>query len=199
MMRQTVGKMICRCILLLTAPLLVACASKSVADEYYLLSPMAQPLPSTSDTSSVVLGVGPVTIPSYLDRSTIVTRSAANRPEINSGYRWAEPLSENINRVLLDNLERAGVASRLEVFPWNSRDMVEWQIVVDIDRFERQADGNVFLGARWKLVRFSTGEIVHAGRYNKTSRPQETTIDGAVIAMSSLLADLTSEIAMQLP
>ncbi|WP_082049738.1 membrane integrity-associated transporter subunit PqiC [Thalassospira sp. HJ] len=197
MMRQTVRKMISRYLVLLIAPVLVACASPSVPDQYYLLSPMAQPASSSGATR--VIGVGPVSIPSYLDRSTIVTRSAANRPEVKSGYRWAEPLAENINRVLMDNLDRAGVASRLEVFPWNSRDMVEWQVVVDIDAFERQADGNVNLTARWKLVHFSTGEIVAAAKYNKVSAPGDSSIEGTVIGMSSLLADLTSEIAMRIP
>jgi uncharacterized lipoprotein YmbA len=184
--------------LLLITPLLVACASSSVPDQYYLLSPMAQPV-SPSPSSSTVIGVGPVKIPSYLDRSSIVTRSAANRPEVNSGYRWAEPLGENINRVLMDNFDRAGVAARLEVFPWNSRDLVEWQVVVDIDRFERQADGNVNLTARWKLVQFQSGEIVAAGKYAKVSSPADPTLDSTVIAMSSLLADLSSEIATRIP
>ncbi len=198
MMRQTVRKMISRWGVLLVAPLLAACASPSVPDQYYLLSPMVQPV-SPAPGETTVIGVGPVTIPSYLDRSTIVTRSAANRPQVNSGYRWAEPLGENINRVLMDNLYRTGVAARLEVFPWNSRDMVEWQVVVDIDRFERQADGNVNLTARWKLVHFQSGEIVTAAKYDKVSTPVDQTLDNAVIAMSSLLADLTAEIAARIP
>lgn len=196
-MRQTVQKIMSRYMLLLVAPILAACASPSVPDQYYLLSPLVQPVPASASAS--VIGVGPVTIPSYLDRSTIITRSAANRPEVNSGYRWAEPLGENINRVVMDNLDRVGVASRLEVFPWNSRDQVKWQVVVDIDRFERQADGKVMLTARWKLVDFERGGIVRAAKYNKTSTPNEATIEGTVIAMSSLLADLSSEIAGQIP
>lgn len=197
MMRQTVQKMIYRCLVLLVAPILVACASPSVPDQYYLLSALVQPVPASAGAS--VIGVGPVTIPSYLDRSTIVTRSAASRPEINSGYRWAEPLGENINRVLMDNLDRAGVAARLEVFPWNSRDQVKWQVVVDIDRFERQADGTVSLTARWKLADFERGGIESAATYNKTSKPNDSTMEGTVIAMSSLLADLSAEIAAQIP
>ena len=196
-MRHSIKMMISRCVMLLVAPVLVACASPSVPDQYYLLSPMAQPV-SESGSSSVI-GVGPVTIPSYLDRSTIVTRSAANRPEVNSGYRWAEPLGENINRVVMDNLDRSGVASRLEVFPWTSRDQVDWQIVVDIDQFARQADGNVILTARWKLVHFQSGKILAAAKYNKVSTPNDATIEGTVIAMSSLLADLTREIATRIP
>ncbi|HCK18378.1 MAG TPA: hypothetical protein DHW36_07665 [Thalassospira sp.] len=196
-MRHSIKMMISRCVMLLVAPVLVACASPSVPDQYYLLSPMVQPV-SASGSSSVI-GVGPVTIPSYLDRSTIVTRSSTNRPEVNSGYRWAEPLGENINRVVMDNLDRSGVASRLEVFPWTSRDQVDWQIVVDIDQFERQSDGNVILTARWKLVHFQSGEIVAAAKYNKVSTPNDSTIEGTVIAMSSLLADLTKEITTRIP
>lgn len=197
MMRQKIQMMISKGILLLVAPLLVACASSSVPDHYYLLSPMFSSSAPVSGSTAVV-GVGPVTIPSYLDRATIVTRSSANRPEINSGYRWAEPLGENINRVLMDNLERAGIAERLEMFPWTSRDLVEWQIVVDIDRFERQSDGDIHLVARWKLVHFESGQIARAAKYDKKLPAPDASIEGTVIAMSSLLADLTGEMVAEM-
>lgn len=198
MMRQVIRMQIRKCVLLLAATLLVACASQSVPDRYYLLSPMTQQIAPGSAQAPVV-GVGPVTIPSYLDRSTIVTRSTANRPEVNAGHRWAEPLDENINRTLMDNIDRMGMASRLEVFPWTSRDGVDWQVVLDIDRFERQADGNVILTARWKLVAFEDGQIVRAAKYNKVSTPDDATIEGAVIAMSTLLSDMTAEIVGNIP
>ncbi|WP_417825245.1 PqiC family protein [Thalassospira povalilytica] len=198
MMRQIIWMQTRKYLLLLVAPLLVACASQSGTDRYYLLSSMMQ---QTADRSAQapVVGVGPVTIPSHLDRSTIVTRSSANRLEVNAGHRWAEPLDENINRVLMDNLDRTGRASRLETFPWTSRDGVVWQIVLDIDRFERQADGNVVLVARWKLVHFEDGAIVQSAKYNKISKPADTTIESTVVAMSTLLSDMTSEIASHIP
>lgn len=197
-MRQVIRMQIRKWGLLLAAPLLVACTSQSIPDRYYLLSPMTQQIAPGSAQAPVV-GVGPVTIPSYLDRSTIVTRSTANRPEVNTGHRWAEPLDENINRTLMDNIDRMGMASRLEVFPWTSRDGVDWQVVLDIDRFERQADGNVILTARWKLVAFEDGQIVRAAKYNKVSTPDDATIEGAVIAMSTLLSDMTAEIVGNIP
>lgn len=195
-MRHHIRKLFLAYALLPVSLLLVACASPSTPDSYYLLSPMVQASGSTTAAQPVV-GVGPVSIPSYLDRSTIVTRSGANRPVVNSGHRWAEPLAENINRVLMDNLDQTGIASRLEVFPWTSRDLVDWQIVLDIDRFERQAEGKVILTARWKLIAFESGEIVKAAKYSKVSTPADQTIENTVVAMSTLLADLTSEIASQ--
>ncbi len=198
MMRQVLRMQFCRYVLLLLAPILVACSSQSGTDRYYLLSSISQQIAKPSAQVPVV-GVGPVTIPGHLDRSVIVTRSSANRLEVNAGHRWAEPLAENINRVLMDNLDRAGKASRLEAFPWTSRDNVDWQVVVDIDRFERQADGNAILVARWKLVNFESGTIVHSARYHKTSKPIDTTIENTVIVMSTLLSDMSSEIASYIP
>ena len=198
-MMQQVSRMSFRkYVLLLLAPVLVACSSQSTPDRYYLLSALSQSTANVAGDAPVI-GVGPVTIPSHLDRSVIVTRSSANRLEVNSGHRWAEPLEENIIRVVMDNLDRAGKASRFETFPWTSRDGVDFQIVVDIDRFERRADGNVVLVARWKLVDFQTGTIVHSARYSKTSKPVDTTIENTVVAMSTLLSDMSSEIAGYIP
>lgn len=194
MMRQIFRKTIrAGAIVLLVAPFLAGCASQSVQDRYYLLSAASHD--GEGNASAPVVGIGPVSIPSHLDRSVVVSRSSRNRVEVNTGHRWAEPLDENIARALMDNLDRLGAASRLETFPWTSRDNVEWQVILDIDRFERQGDGNVTLSARWKLVAFQTGEIIQATRYQKMMTPQDRTIESTVAAMSALLADLSSEIA----
>ncbi|MDG4721007.1 MULTISPECIES: PqiC family protein [Thalassospira] len=198
MMEQVMKMQFRKYALLLLAPILVACSSQSAPDRYYLLSSQNQSAAIVSTTAPVV-GIGPVTIPSHLDRSVIVTRSSANRLEVNTGHRWAEPLEENVNRVLMDNLDRAGKVSRLETFPWTSRDGVDFQIVVDIDRFERQADGNAVLVARWKLVDFQSGAIIHSAKYSKNSKPVDSTIENTVVAMSTLLSDMSSEIAGYIP
>src|SRR5262245_19194049 len=40
----------------------------------------------------VSIGVGPVIMPGYLDRTQIVTRSGPDRVKLASFHRWAEPL-----------------------------------------------------------------------------------------------------------
>jgi hypothetical protein len=185
-------------LLILIAPLLVACAGQSVPDRYYLLSPSAGQAIASSAQARVI-GVGPITTPSYLDRSTIVTRGAENSPAVNVGHRWAEPLGENINRVLMDNFEQTGKARRLEMFPWTSRDGVELQVVVDIDRFEKQPDGQVVLSARWKLIGFEQGNIAAANRYMGVDQPTDGSVESTVVSMSKLLGGLTAEIASVIP
>lgn len=141
------------------------------------------------------MGVGPITIPSHLDRSQIVTRSSDNRLVINQFDRWAEPLDENIQRVLIENLDHRLSPQRIETFPWNSRDGVVWQIVVDLGQFERQPDGSVQIAARWKIVNFNSGETAVSERFTDSVVPKDTTTEATVAAMSVLLGRLSDSIA----
>src|ERR671936_2230343 len=55
-------------------------------------------------TDAVTIGVGPVIVPGYLDRSQIVTRTATDQVELSTFHRWAEPLPEGIARILAEEI-----------------------------------------------------------------------------------------------
>src|SRR5262249_45023810 len=63
---------------------------------------MASTPRSSMAASTVSIGVGPVIMPSYLDRTQIVTRTAADQLDLANFHRWAEPLQEGIVRVLAE-------------------------------------------------------------------------------------------------
>src|SRR5262245_11281949 len=89
--------------LLLTTVGLTLAGCMSVADptKYYVLSATEprEPAP-TAAASGVAVGVGPVLIPSYLDRVQIVTRSASGEVDVAKYERWAEPLESGVAQVL---------------------------------------------------------------------------------------------------
>lgn len=172
---------------------LSACGTP-VQERYYLLSPDDVSAPAGAARTAVI-GVGPISIPGHLDRSQIVTRSSDNRLVINQFDRWAEPLDENIQRVLIENLDHRLNPQRIETFPWNSRDGVVWQIVVDLGRFERQPDGSVQIAARWKIVNFNSGEVAVSERFSDSVIPKDATTGATVAAMSDLLGRLGDSIA----
>ncbi|WP_417811046.1 PqiC family protein [Thalassospira alkalitolerans] len=169
--------------------------STPVQERYFMLSPDEVNAPSEATTGAAVMGIGPIAIPSHLDRTQLVTRSSDNRLIINQFDRWAEPLDENIQRVLIENLDRRLHPQRIETFPWNSRDGVVWQVVVDFGQFERQPDGSVGMAARWKIVNFASGEIVVSERFSDTIIPRDTTTEATVAAMSILLGRLSDSIS----
>ena len=193
MQMTTIRNRLAGAMLAMSIGMLGAC-STPVQERYFVLSPDDVSGPSGNGTTAV-MGIGPITIPSHLDRSQIVTRSSDNRLVINQFDRWAEPLDENIQRVLIENLDRRLHPQRIETFPWNSRDGVVWQIVVDIGGFERQPDGSVQISARWKIVNFDSGETVVSERFSDSMMPRDTTTEGTVAAMSDLLARLSDSIA----
>ncbi|MFH1803690.1 MAG: PqiC family protein [Pseudomonadota bacterium] len=173
---------------------LAGCASSDNPTRYFMLSPVT---PSMNDASrsDAVLGVGPVTLPSHLDRSQLVIRSSENRIILLENDRWAEPLAENVRRILGENLDARIKPARIEVFPWNSRDEVMWQIAVDIVSFEKRGDGQVYLEARWKVVDFIRGDIVLSDRFAASDMPSDIGSEATIGAMSNLLGTLADEIA----
>ncbi|MCB1821939.1 MAG: membrane integrity-associated transporter subunit PqiC, partial [Candidatus Competibacteraceae bacterium] len=65
---------------------------------FYTLSPLSASLPTAQTSASrsdVTIGVGPVTVPEFLDRPQIVTRTTANRLDVDEFHRWGGSLQED--------------------------------------------------------------------------------------------------------
>src|SRR5215468_4864188 len=86
--------------LVCTVALLVAGCSSPPA-KFYTLSADAPP---ASTTSKLTVVVGPVSVPSVIDRPQIVVTSSANEVTVDEYSRWASPVQDNITRVVADNL-----------------------------------------------------------------------------------------------
>ncbi len=84
---------------------MIGCASTPAA-RFYMMSPMSlsENRQSPPDSPCISIGIGPVKIPEYLDRSGIVTQVTLHELMVGDLNKWAEPLEENLPRVLADNL-----------------------------------------------------------------------------------------------
>jgi len=85
-------------------------------------SPVATP--STEPGRAPELGVGPVTLPRYLERTNIVTRRGMEM-EVAEFDRWVEPLSESVPRAIAANLTTLLRTERIVVFPWSNTPSIE--------------------------------------------------------------------------
>ena len=97
----------------------------------------------------VSIGVGPVKVADYLERSQIVTRATPSEVKLADFDRWAEPLAQNIPRVLADNLSALLCTKMVLVFPWRGAIPIDYQIEVEILRLDGNLGGNVTLEAQW--------------------------------------------------
>ena len=153
-----------------------ACAScsfwKPRADPtmFYVLTQAASP-PAASPAGCAaarVVGLGPIRLPEYLDRSQLVTRVAANQLRISEFERWAEPLGDAFASTLRQDLAATLPSDAIVVYPWNAPTHPDVEIAIDVLRFERVSDRAVEVAARW-TIRDATGQV----RFDqRVTRPQ---------------------------
>jgi hypothetical protein len=183
-------------VLLLAACLALAACAHSPQPHYYLLA--ATPASSAAHTTAITLGVGPTRIAAHLDRAQIVTRPSAHRLDLIPGERWAEPLADNITRVLADNLTSRITGLSVRIYPWRGAQTPDCALTLDIGEFSLGQDGAAHLDAQWRLTDH-TGKALHGARVQITQPVVGAGTETLVAAHSALLAQLADRIAQTLP
>ncbi|MDJ0784692.1 MAG: PqiC family protein [Desulfosarcinaceae bacterium] len=131
-----------------------ACRSGPPPIVYYTLDPLplAQtPPPQPERAIPLRIGVGPVYLPTYLDRAQIVTRSGDHTLAVNDFHRWAGPLDEEIQRVLVVSITKALPGAEVLPYPWGRRRNPTHQLGLTVQRFDGQREGAVHLRGVWQL------------------------------------------------
>jgi uncharacterized lipoprotein YmbA len=167
---------------------------KPIPSRLFALSSL--PSTGTADRSGQIsLGIGPVRLPGYLDRQEIVTRAAENRFDLFEYDRWAEPLDENLTRVLTQNLSILLRTDQLVAYPWPIDKKPHYRVEIQVLRFESNSAREAELAARWAVID-ETGREAPNLKESRLTRPaKEKSIDAAVAALSETVADLSREIA----
>lgn len=194
---------------LLLAVLTAGCAGQSQPSSFYLLSYPSGPEAggrTTSMREGLGLGIGPVTLPQYLDRPQIVVRSRDNSLNLEEFDRWGGRLEDNFATVLAEVLSAELETDRVSVYPWSRPEQVEYQIIVTATAFETDADGQSVLDARWSIVDSRRQNVLAMARSTlreavaATGDPAEpgADYDATAAAMSRNVASLGREIAGRL-
>lgn len=132
------------------AIVLSAC-STSPTPNFYILEQEAN-LQLSGIEQGLVIGLEPVNIAPYLDRPHIVTRTGNHKLELSEFNRWVESLKDSVSRVVAVNLSNSLKTNRVYLLPrHNKTPHLDYQITIDIVRFDGQLGGNARLTARWSL------------------------------------------------
>jgi len=158
--------------------------------------------PASTSPEGAAIGVGPITLPKYLDRPQIVTRVAANSLDQANLDQWGGDLNDNITRVVATNLSNLLATDRVSLYPWKDGAPVDFQVTMDISRFEQDKDGNAVLNVFWSIVN-KDGAVLLMRRSSYTQPAGEPAsqsdnarpFDAQAAAMSRDLALLSHDIA----
>jgi hypothetical protein len=147
------------------------------------------------DQKSVAIGLGPVTFPEYLNRPQIVVRGSGNQLQIAEFARWAEPLVENFSRVLVENLSALLSSDSIVPYPRKKSTPTDYQVTVDVIRFDGTPGENASLVARWTILG-DDGEKALQKKKSSLSEPIDgQSYEALVSAESRLVTALSREIA----
>jgi uncharacterized protein len=168
------------------------CLGQSTPARYYVLAGVQREA-ATNPPPGPELGIGPVTLPRYLERTNIVTRRGTEL-EIAEFERWGELLSESVPRAIGAHLATLLGTEHIAVFPWSGVPNIEHQIVIDVIRFDGQLGGDVVLEARWRVLGRDRKELTL--RYSAlVEATGEAGYPALVAAMSRSLALFSRQIA----
>ncbi len=182
---------------------LAGCRRSAHARFYQLQPPAPRDLPASLDgrQGGVVVAVGPVEIPEYLDRSQIVTRAGESELALGEFDRWVGPLGDDLARFLAEDLATRLPRDRFSIVRWapllESQVPVDSSVAVRVERFEGALSGPVVLRAQWGLASRGKG-IVFRAEYTTSEPVNAPTYPALVSAMSKAAGRLSEQIASQI-
>lgn len=176
---------------------LSACTS-SVPINYYRLDPMELD-DRPAEEARVIVAVGPVVLPDYLQRPQQVRRGRGAEMQLDERNYWVEPLDDAVPRIVAANVDR--LAEGIAVVA-SGRGVVraDYRLFATVHRFDTDAAGNAELVVQWGLTGAERAAVVapRTSRYHAVAAPVDQ--PGAMaVAMSDLLAQFSREVAEALP
>ncbi|MDR1694614.1 MAG: PqiC family protein [Lactobacillaceae bacterium] len=173
--------------------LVTACVSSKPNRFYSLAS--NEPAGADVVTKKLLVGIDTVSVPGYLERPQIVT--IKNNSELNLAEfdRWAEPISNALQRIIASNMSSVMKNAMVKPASVNRRSF-NYIVSVEFNKLDGRFNDKVLLEAWWTVVD-NNGRIV----VNETSRyeaPLGDNYDELVEKQSELVSKLSVDIAKRI-
>ena len=155
----------------------------------------------TAASSMPAVAIARPSLPPYLERSEMVTRTGDGRLEIHEKDLWSEPLDGAIARVVADNLRRLEGSTNIQpAGNFITRDYSHL-VEIRIERFDPLPDGSLLLECTWKSQPIGGGDA--SPKVFRTTVPVASSTGSAnlsarIPAMNEALARLSRAIAKSL-
>jgi len=176
-------------------------APRPDTSRFYVLTPALDPAngvaasAAPASPSGLNLGLGPIAFPEYLDHAQMVKRVSENRVELSSQNRWAEPLAQSFTQTLSNNLSQSLGARSVIAYPWYRSAAPDYQIRIQVVRFETDWTNSARLVASWTIVDPASGRQLSAGTSNLTEPEKGPDAEASAAALSRVLGAFSNELA----
>jgi uncharacterized lipoprotein YmbA len=185
-------------IVVIAAVFLCGCASPS--PRFYTLTPIQNEVAykGASQSHRAVIGIGPIKMAEYLENSKIVTRPGDNQVVKAEFDRWAGSLKNNFINVLAEDIGFFLPSAQILLYPFRTPEPVDYQVMVDVIRFDGQLGQAVWLDSRWTIVAGPENKLIKTHPSSIVEPVTGSTYGDLVAAESRALGKLSQEIARAL-
>ena len=166
---------------------------------FYMLSPLS---PSQAGTSAgpaegrIRIGLATVVVPEYLNRNEIVVNLDNTVYQLAEFNQWAEPLNDNLTRVLEENLTNLLRADLIDVFLASDSSIpADYRLEVDVLRLDGNLGGQVALVVQWALLGTEEDDLILMRRSEYQELAADQTVKELVLAQSRTIENLSRDIA----
>jgi uncharacterized lipoprotein YmbA len=170
---------------------LAAGCGTSPPSRFYTLSATSAPAGSTS---TMLVAVGPVTVPAVVDRPEFVVSTGANQVKLDEFNRWASPLQDNLTRAIAENLVALLGTPRVIVFPQALATNPDYRVAIEIRTFDSAPGTAATIDAVWTIRRAKDGKT-YTGRTSARESVADASYEALAAAHSLAVARLSKDIA----
>jgi uncharacterized lipoprotein YmbA len=191
-------------VIILVIIILAGCRSKTPPVTFYTLSPMQEAALSEDQQAGkgISIGIGPVSLPDFLNKPQIVTRSGSTKINYSEFHRWGGYLDKDFLRVISENLSILLLTNHVRIHPWAGQTDPTFHVEFDVKRFDGEINGNVMLNVVWQIKNNAKKDRPIVVKRFVISEPvnsqSDNDYDALVTAKSRALEKLSREIAKEL-
>ena len=178
----------------LLAALLAGCGSTPPTHHFLLESVV----PPSGVVAGVRIGISDLGVSQYLLAPQLQQRSGPNALQRMPFERWAEPLDDAVERVLLLDIAAAAGTESVRLAPWPRDWVPDWELKIRIERLDAGSEDAVLV-AIWSL-QDGARERAARDRITRLSVPRSGQGGAALAAdLSALLGEFARRIASEIP
>jgi uncharacterized lipoprotein YmbA len=171
----------------------------SAPTNFYMLSSLS---PTQAGKSAAILegririGLATVVIPEYLNRNEIVVNLDNTVYQLAEFNQWAEPLNDNMTRVLAENLTNLLQDDSITVYLSSDSSIIaDYRLEVDVLRLDGNLGSQAALVVQWALLEAEEDELILMRRSEYQEPAADNTYKGLVLAKSRTIETLSRDIA----
>jgi len=145
--------------------------------------------------SDVLIGIGPVKIPEYLNRPQMVTQDKKKMLQFAQFDRWGGSLDTGLARLIREDLTVMLPGAKLTLYPWDPSIAVKYQVSVEVVQLDSKLDKDMFLVVQWMVIDVQNSKtvIIKRSEFRQPIVPQN--YSGLAKTLSTACASLSSQIA----